>query len=195
MCSPLFKKWAPIIKTHATKPNTEIEFRFGRPSGKGFDTNVGREAFENARRALEKFPEWDSTKHSKASVYYFEGSKRLVVDDETDEQVGQIKKKVSTDDFAIDDAPFNVRLGISTEEPFEYNGEIASEEKTRERWSFVRKNLSIDLSVVTGTPDDKDMDDDTVYQIEMEIVDTSKIESDVVLFNLIHKIFDVLKCV
>lgn len=193
----LFAKWEPLIRQHAKRPCTEIEFRFGRPSGKGFDTNVGRETFERVIRALNKYQGWESTRHTNATVYYFENSKRLSVDEETDEQVGQIKSRVLVDDFAMESAPFDVRLGISTEIPFEYDGEETStKQTTKERWSFVRKNLSIDMTIVKGTPDDKDSDDDTSYQIEMEIIDPSQIPSgENNLFNLLHKIFDLMKCI
>jgi hypothetical protein len=193
---PLFTKWEKIIETHKTTPNTEIEIRFGRRSGHGFDTNVGAETFDKVLKALEKYQGWESKNHTNSTVYYFEGSKRLTIDEDTDEQVGQIKKRVTVDDFQVSGAPFDVRLGVSTEEPFEYDGEETStEQKTKERWSFVRKNLSIDMSIVKGNPDDKDADDDTTYQIEMEIINPEKVKSKVELFNLIYKVFDLLKCV
>jgi hypothetical protein len=197
MAHPLFAKWEPLIRQHAKRPNTEIEFRFGRPSGKGFDTNVGPAVFDKVSGALRKYDGWESTKHSNATVYYFEGNKRLTVDEETDEQVGHIKKRVLVDDFSMESAPFDVRLGVSTEEPFEYDGdETSTKQTTKERWSFVRKNLSIDMTIVKGTPDDKDSDEDTTYQIEMEIIDPSQISGDEnELFNLLHKIFDLMKCV
>ena len=209
MSHPLFAKWEPLIRQHTKRPNTEIEFRFGRPSGKGFDTNVGPAVFDKVMRALRKYDGWESTKHSNATVYYFEGEgtsgsradrrsyKRLTVDEETDEQVGHIKKRVLVDDFSMESEPFNVRLGVSTEEPFEYDGdETSTKQTTKERWSFVRKNLSIDMTIVKGTPDDKDSDEDTTYQIEMEIIDPSQISGDEnELFNLLHKIFDLMKCV
>jgi hypothetical protein len=193
----LFAKWEPLIRQYAKRPNTEIEFRFGRPSGKGFDTNVGPAVFDKVSRALRKYDGWESTKHTNATVYYFEGNKRLTVDEETDEQVGHIKKRVLVDDFNMESAPFNVRLGISSEIPFEYDGdETSTKQTTKERWSFVRKNLSIDMTIVKGTPDDKDSDEDTTYQIEMEIIDPSQISGDEnELFNLLHKIFDLVKCI
>jgi hypothetical protein len=192
----LFAKWEPLIRQYAKRPNTEIEFRFGRPSGKGFDTNVGPAVFDKVSRALRKYDGWESTKHTNATVYYFEGNKRLTVDEETDEQVGHIKKRVLVDDFNMESAPFNVRLGISSEIPFEYDGdETSTKQTTKERWSFVRKNLSIDMTIVKGTPDDKDSDEDTTYQIEMEIIDPSQISDDDNLFNLLHKIFDLVKCI
>lgn len=196
MSQPLFSQWEPLIRKHSDKPNTEIEFRFGRPSGKGFDTNVGSAVFEKVMKALNKYDGWESTKHTNATVYYFEGNKRLTVDEETDEQVGHIKRRVLVNDFSLDSAPFNIRLGVSTEVPFEYDGEETStKQTTKERWSFVRKNLSIDMTIVKGTPDDKDSDEDTTYQIEMEIIDPKQISDDNNLFNLLHKIFDLMNCV
>lgn len=195
MSKPLFAKWESLIDAHKLKDNIEIELRFGRKSGRGFDTNVGKATFEKVLRALNKYQEWETTKHTNATVYYFAGSKRLTVDEDTDEQVGHIKKRVVVDDFEMAQSHFDVRIGISTEEPFEYDGdETSTEQKTKERWSFVRKNLSIDMTIIKGTPDDKDSDDDTAYQIEMEIVDPSKIQTKNELFNIVYKVFDVLKC-
>ena len=191
---PLYDKWEPIILTHTNTPHAEIEIRLGRPGPKGFDTNVGKESFEKIMRAMTKYNAWDSSKHSKSTVYYFPGGKRVTVDDETDEQVACIKKRVVVNDFQLEGLPLDARLGVSTEVSFEYDGEEEStEQKAKERWSFVRKNLSIDLSIVKGNPDDKDCDDDTMYQVEMEIVDLKKVHTSIELFNIVYKIFDVIK--
>jgi len=196
MAKPLFDKWESIIENHKSNPNIEIEIRFGRKSGTKFDTNVGQHSFEKVLRALEKYDGWESKNHSNSTVYYFSGSKRLTVNEDTDEQVGQVKTRVKVDDVELQDQPLDVRLGVSTEVPFEYDGEETStEQKTKERWSFVRKNLVIDMTIVKGTPDDKDSDDDTTYQIEMEIVDPSQIQNKIELFNMLYKVFDILKCI
>lgn len=192
----LFAKWEPIINAHKSSPDTEIEIRFGRRASSGFDTNVGRETFQKVLKALGSYKGWESTTHSNSTVYYFDGNKRLTVNEDTDEQVGQIKRRVKVDDVSLDNEPFDVRLGISTEVNFEYDGEETStEQKTKERWSFVRKNLSIDMTLVKGNPDDKDSDDDTIYQIELEIIDPSKIGDRDTMYNILYKIFDLLKCV
>ena len=204
---PIYDKWAPIINMHKNTPGTEIEIRFGRAGRGGFDTNVGQQTFKKVLGALERYTEWETKKHTKSTVYYFEepgtesrpdrrSYKRLTVDDETDEQVGHIKKRVKVDDFVLDGKPLDVRLGVSTEEPFEYDGEETStEQKTKERWSFVRKNLSIDLSIIKGNPDDPDSDEDTTYQIELEIIKPELVNDQDTMYNLLYKIFDLLKCV
>jgi hypothetical protein len=192
----LFAKWSPIINSHKSKPNIEIEFRFGRRGHKMFDVNVGRDAFQKLLVSLDSYKGWESKKHTTSTVYYFPGNKRLTVDEESDEQVGVIKKRVQVDDFELQGHPLDIRLGISTEEPFEYDGEETStEQKTKERWSFIRKNLSIDLSMIKGDPDDKDCDDDTSYQAEMEIIDPSRVNTREELYNILYKVFDLLKCI
>jgi hypothetical protein len=196
MCEKVFAKWSKLINDHKSKNNIEIEFRFGRKAQGGFDTNVGKATFENVLKALNKYNGWEGTRHTNSTVYYFDGGKRLTVDEDTDEQVGHIKKRVAVDDVGLDDHPLDVRLGISSENSFEYDGEETSnKQKTKERWSFIRRNLSIDMSIIKGDPDDKDCDEDTAYQIELEIVRPADVASQQELFNILHKIFDVLKCV
>jgi hypothetical protein len=186
-------EWEKPISRFKSTPNVEIEWRLGRV-GSRFDTNVGKESFEKVLKALCKYNEWEKAHKSKSTMYYFPGNKRVTVDDETDEQAACIKKRVAVDDFQLEGFPLDVRLGVSTEEPFEYDGEEEStEQRTKERWSFVRKNLSIDLSIVKGNPDDKDCDDDTTYQIELEIVDPKKVHTTIEIFNIIYKVFDIMK--
>jgi hypothetical protein len=188
----LFDTWAPLIQKHKGDNATEIEFRFGRKNKNSFDTNVGKDTFDRVFKALMNAQCWETSRHSKATVYYFNEGARLTVDEESDEQDGCIKKRVAVNDFELENANYDVRLGISTETPWEYDGEeVSSEQKDKERWSFVRKNLSIDMTIIKGTPDDKDSDDDTSYQIELEIIKPGEIESDVELFNILYKIFDI----
>jgi hypothetical protein len=192
----LHAQWSPLIQKFKNLPNTEVEIRLGRRSKTSFDTNVGKDTFDKVFRALMKYQGWETSRHSKATVYYFPNSRRLTVDEESDEQDGCTKTRVCTNDFRIDGASFDVRLGISTEEPWEYDGEeVSTEQKDKERWSFIRKNLSIDMTIVKGTPDDKDSDDDTIYQVELEIIRPADIDSDKGLFNILYKVFDILKCV
>ena len=209
MAKTLFDKWESVIESHKTKDNVEIEIRFGRRSGSKFDTNVGEGTFKKVLAALNKYEGWETKHHMNATVYYFDGGegtsgsradhrsfKRLTVNEETDEQVGQVKTRVKVDDVELASQPLDVRLGVSTEVPWEYDGEETStEQKTKERWSFVRKNLSIDMSIIKGNPDDKDSDEDTTYQIEMEIIKPSEIQNKIELYNMLYKVFDVLKCV
>ena len=185
----LYARWNPLIQKYSDIPNMEIEIRLGRRSGKGFNTNVGEVSFFKAMKSLNKFKEWWSTSHTSSMVYYCDGSKRITVNQETGEHSRITKKRVLVDDFLLD-GPFDVRRGISAEQPFECDDgdDVITRQATRERWSYVRKNLSIDLTIVKGPNEDK------VYQIEMEIIDRTKISKGE-LFNVINKVFDLLKCI
>jgi hypothetical protein len=58
----------------------------------------------------------------------------------------------------------------------------------------VRKGLSIDLSEVSGDADDKDSEEATEYQIELEILNppVNAAERHQV-FNIVYKISDICK--
>ena len=56
--------------------------------------------------------------------------------------------------------------------------------------SFIRKNLSIDMTICDGEVEDMDAEDSKVYQVEFEIIDPKKVEDIDTLFKIIHKIND-----
>jgi hypothetical protein len=126
--------------------------------------------------------------------------KRVVMNDLTDEMEScVIKRRVLVDDQVLNGFPVDARLGISTEVPYDRDGDVEEENftrvKKRKRYSFVRKGLSIDLSEVSGdVAEDKDSEDTTEYQIELEILDppTNAAERHQV-FNILYKISDVCK--
>jgi hypothetical protein len=195
----LFSAWEDTIDTHRNQPNVEIEIRLGKVNRGKFDTNVGKQTFEKVLRRLRKFTEWESVKESQSTVYYdTAASKRVVMNDETDEMEScVIKKRLHVNDQVLDGFPVDARLGISSEVP--YDREQDTEEnftrvKKRKRYSFVRKGLSIDLSEVGGDTDDKDSEETTEYQIELEILDppVNAAERHQV-FNIIYKISDICK--
>lgn len=59
--------------------------------------------------------------------------------------------------------------------------------------SFIRKNLSIDMTICVGDSHDMDAEDPMSYQIEFEIIDPSCVNTKDELFNIIHKIKDLFK--
>jgi len=63
--------------------------------------------------------------------------------------------------------------------------------KTKQRVSYIRKNLSIDLTIITGDTHDMDAEDPVTYQVEFEIIDASRVNTKDDLFKIIHKINDV----
>lgn len=188
----VYAKFLPVIRHYESTPNVELEFRLGKMNRGRFDTNVGRDTYDKVLRALNKYEGWESKTESEDVVYYGQNGRRAVCNTKTDEVKRVVKHKLAVVDHELENQTFDVRLGVATETAYEptEDEEIFDETKNRTRHSFVRKNLVIDVSKVKGNPDDPDMDEDTVYQIELEIL---KVGEDWEMFNMFHKIFDVLK--
>jgi hypothetical protein len=103
-----------------------------------------------------------------------------------------VKKRVLVDDVSLDNELFDVRLGISTETPCEHrDDEEYTKVRNRKRVSFLRKDLRIDVTAVSGDPEDPDSENETEYQVELELLRVP--ESRHELYNMVYKIFDVLK--
>lgn len=195
----LFTAWESTIDEYKDQPNVEIEIRLGKVNRDTFDTNVGQATFENVLRRLRKYEGWESTKESQSTVYMDTAAgKRVVMNDVTDEMEScVVKKRLLVKDQVLDGYLVDARLGISSEVP--YDREADTEEnftrvKKRKRYSFVRKGLSIDLSDVSGDADDKDSEEATEYQIELEILNPPVNAADRhQVFNIVYKISDICK--
>ena len=194
----VFTAWEDIIQQYSRQPNTEIEFRFGKMNRGKFDTNVGKETFEKVLRRLRKFAMWEVVNEKQTTVYIDPlTSKRVIMNDKTDEmESAVIKQRVLANDQELTNCPFDVRLGISTEVP--YDREADTEEnftrvKNRKRTSFVRKGLSIDMTEVSGDADDMDSENAIEYQIEMEIIEHPGDDDRHKVFNMVYKINDIFK--
>lgn len=182
-----------FVSSHLYRNNLEVEFRLGKKNGNYFDTNIGKENFEKIHRRLSRYPEWESVKNQKAIIYH--GARkglRIVYDEETDEQTVVSKYNVANLDKTLTGQPFDVRISVSIENPATYDTEKDRFPvvKKRDRTSFLRKGLSIDMSIVEN--EEKDSENPLVYRVEFEITDPGSI-TDVSLANHYQKIFDVLK--
>jgi hypothetical protein len=119
-----------------------------------------------------------------------------VDDEDTGKTICQKKSKLKKVDHGLKDQPLDVRLCVSTEtEVPRPGGDVEFDDmRVKHRESFVRKNLSIDLTRVTGNPEDQDSEDTELYEVELEIVDPKALpDSGPELENLLHKVLDVLK--
>ncbi len=65
--------------------------------------------------------------------------------------------------------------------------------RTKTRHSFVRKNVSIDMTISSGDNVDMDSEDEASYQIELEISNPQDVKNDNEFYNIIHKISDLVK--
>jgi hypothetical protein len=181
-----------FIKPHLAKDNLEIEFRIGKRNGTLFDTNIGKERFEKIHRRLLRYEKWDRILTQNAIVFYgLRKGLRIVYDEDTDEQRVICKHSIGVLDKHLEEEPFDVRVSVAIETPTLYDPDKDKfpTEKKRKRTSFIRKGLSIDMSVVQNT--EHDSEDEFVYQLELEIMKPTTDQSKIL--NHFQKVFDVLK--
>jgi len=187
----LFEKVDPIFSKFQNEKNIEFELRLGKINRDYFDTNIGKETFEKILYALKKYPSWESVKHTRDVVYY-QDNIRLVINDETEESTQIIKEKLVKIDNVLP-GPLDVRFSVARETPFQKDDLEFTDAKQRTRESFVRKNLSIDMTVVSGNPTDFDSEEEQSYQVEFEIINPKLVKDQDTLYNIVHKVQDVLK--
>ncbi len=183
-----------FIQPHLIKNHLEIEFRIGKKNNKFFDTNIGKDNYEKIYRRLNKYEHWESVKTQRALVYYGQRKGlRIVYDEDSEEQSVISKYNAGNLDKVLENQPFDVRVAVSVENPATYDEERDRFPitKKRVRTSFIRKGLSIDLSIVES--DDKDSEQPFVYQLELEIIQPTHELDDVKILNHFAKDHDVLK--
>ena len=189
----LFESIKPLFEQHKNDEHVEFEFRLGKFNCGTFDTDVGKQRFELVLDGLRQYPGWEQIVSINEEVFYRESDNlRISIDSTTGDEKIVKKERVHNEDFEkLRGAPYDVRFGISKETPVEdYEGEM-DKKKNKYRLSFIRKNLSIDMTIINGDVEDMDTEDPNRYQIEFEIIDPNLVTDDNTLFNIIHKIKDV----
>jgi hypothetical protein len=186
-----FEKVEPTFSKYQNEKHVEMEIRLGKINRGSFDTNIGQQAFEKILRGLQKYQGWERVV-KKSDVAYYKDDIRLVIDDETDDSVQVLKNKIGKIDHFLSEKPFDVRFSVATEVPCTQEVEEFLSARKRSRESFIRKNLSIDLTVVSGNPSDLDSEEENTYHVEFEIIDPTKVRDRDTLYNLVYKVQDVL---
>jgi len=187
----LFDKISPIFLNFQNEKYIEIEMRLGKINRGTFDTNVGQQMFKKVLRGLKKYQGWE--KVSKINdVAYYKDNIRLIIDDDSEESVQVIKQNLVKTDYSLDNKQFDVRFAVSKEIPCTNEVDEYTNARKRTRESFIRKDLSIDMTIISGNPSDLDSEEENSFQIEFEIIDPSKIHDKNTLYNIIYKIQDVL---
>lgn len=183
----------PIFEAHKNEDDIEVEIRFGKHNGSLFDTNVGKDIWKQVLAGLKKYNGWESVKTTISDVYYNDANGiRITCDEESGEQTMIQKINVLKEDFKRD--PLDVRFCVAREIPT--SGEYDMDRKrTKTRHSFVRKNLSIDMTISSGDNIDMDSEEEATYQIEMEIIKPSDVDSVYKLQNILQKIDDLTKII
>jgi len=165
-----------------------------------FDINGGSIIYKKAKNALEKYSGWENVSRERAQIYH--GSRkglRIVYNEEMDQQTCVTKHQAGVIDRQLTGYPLDVRIAASIEIPSTYDNEKDRFPvvRNRQRISFFRKGLRIDLSevsTVSGQHDDKDEENKTQYQIEFEIIESILDLDDNKIVNHFTKVFDLLKC-
>ena len=182
------------IKRHFVKwrnhPHVEMEFRIGKNGIDFFDVNVGEVFWNDVWTKLNNYDGWESTSHHKYINTYTTDGVRITGDDRA-----IVKRVLHKQDFYLPRSTrWDFRMAISEEKPVPVpTNYVQKFVREKETWHFVRKNLSIDMSKVSGDITDIDMDDEYSWEIELEIVNHRKIKKWDELYNIVHKILCILK--
>ena len=189
-----FDQIEPIFNQFKNRANVEIEMRLGKIAYGKFDTNVGKHTFHTILSGLENFKGWEKVTKSNTTVY-FSGDIRVVDDEDAGTSISHKKTRIKKTDINLDNKPYDLRFSVSTEVPCPKPGENTEYEdmRVRKRVSFVRKNLSIDMTIVSGDAGDPDSEEPERYEVELEIVAPQNINTKNELYNIIHKVDDILK--
>jgi hypothetical protein len=188
------EKLLPVFEEHKEEEHIEVEMRLGKHNGSFFDTNVGKDTFERVLEGLRKYDGWEKTETSELDVYYNDANNiRLSVNKDTGDNGSMIQKiNVLKEDF--NGSPLDMRFSVSREIPTwgEYEMDRV---RTKTRHSFVRKNLSIDMTISSGDNVDMDSEEECSYQIEFEIVKPQDVGTRDEFFNIVHKVNDLSKLI
>jgi mRNA capping enzyme, beta chain. len=187
------EKVLPIFEAHKAEGDIEVEIRLGKHNGALFDTNVGKDTWKRVLRGLKKYQGWENVKSSTSEVYYNDSNNiRITSDEDSGEQTMIQKISVIKEDFKCD--PLDVRFCVAREIPT--SGEYEMDRKrTKTRHSFVRKNLSIDMTISSGDNADMDSEEEASYQIELEIIKPSEVDSVYKFQNILQKVADLSKLI
>ena len=183
----------PILDKYKNEDYIEMEFRLGKFNGTFFDTNIGEKMYITILNGLNKYTGWDRIVQSETEVFYREKDNlRITIDESTNEETIIKKERVHVEDFKqLEGTPFDIRFSVCKEIPMDHDYESEMDgKKTKTRTSYIRKNVSIDVTSISGNTQDMDSEDPFTYQVEFEIIKPQNVEDRDTLFNIIHKIKD-----
>jgi hypothetical protein len=189
-----FDQIEPIFNQFKNRANVEIEMRLGKISHGKFDTDVGKNTFTTLLKGLENFKGWEKVEKTNTTAYFC-GDIRVIDDEDTGSSIAHKKTKLKKVDIHIDNKPYDMRFSVSTEVACQKPGENTEYDdmRVRKRVSFIRKNVSIDMTIVSGDADDPDSEERERYEVELEIVNPKNVKDKNELYNIVHKIDDILK--
>lgn len=176
------------IRRFQSHKDVEIEVRLGRLNNGFFDTDIGEPLFKKLIQSLEKYSAWEKVEKTEDEVFYFGNGVRCIYNGK--DSLYQKKTPLVKKDIKL--THLDVRLAISTEVKIPEVHDDANRSVTRKRTSFLRKNVRIDCTEVSGSSDDKDCEDSVRYQVELEFLNVG---TDQLIFSAVNKVNDLLNCV
>lgn len=183
-----FAQVEDVYNTHKHTKDIEMEMRIGRKKGAGkFDTSLPGETWSRVKHSLDLYKGWEAVEETKCTV--FRGTKGIrLTEDEHGERVCVRKTNRENKDFPLGPVDnWCVRFSASVEKPIKEPEEF-DDIFTKERWSYTRKGVRIDLTILS--PEDKDAEEKD-HQIELELL--SLTDDKEVLFKQLYKVFDILR--
>lgn len=191
--SEIVEQLLPIFDDVKDEDDIEVELRLGKYNGSFFDTNVGKDIFDKIVTTLQKYEGWEKKEYTTATVFYNDkNSIRVTSDQDTGEQKMIQKIPIVKEDFV--GLNLDMRFAISRE--VETSGEYDMDRKRiKKRYSFIRKNVSIDMTISSGDAVDPDDENPVSYQIEFEIVKPGAVKNRDQFYNIIHKVNDLIKII
>jgi uncharacterized ubiquitin-like protein YukD len=161
----LFHELTRVIGVYKSRPNIEIEVRFGWKHKTHFDTNLQIHFYELLKR---KFTNSDSFKERRSSTeVYIYDSCRVIAD--TKGEILDIHQKVKLEfiDLALEGTPYDVRISVCQERPvknmipkLDQKHKIRSRE--RNQYSYKMWNYDLTRVFVHST-------ESYVYEFELEL--------------------------
>jgi hypothetical protein len=176
---------------HAFEEDNEVEIRLGQFVSKQFNPGISAESFHTIMDRLTSDLEWvERQDYVQQTDYLTKNGVRLQVCEEDDTAIIVNKRNSSIVDVRCNGAPFDFRVSFAKEKPVLFDAGMAERIKGeattirhKDRVSFVYKNFSWDLSVVSevkaenqeevGTKesfDERPGDDGAaLYEVEIEL--------------------------
>lgn len=186
------EKVQQLLDSHQNTPWVEMEFRLGRFTANGFETDVGKSTFYAIHNGLEQYKEWEEVRRTLEDVYYNDENRiRLSVGQDGLQAMVQKDKLAQIDFKEFKNAPLDLRFSVSREMPVQGQYEM-DRKRTKQRTRYVRKGLAIDLTVMQGDQVDMDAEDPCTYHVELEILRPDVPMTIEECFNMCHKVNDVL---
>ena len=151
-------QWETNLKKYIHKNDIEVELRIGKIRRTGFDTNIGKAAYERILQNLLCYKHWTKFYKSTYSEVFYDGFRKNL---DTNEVV--CKSKLYANNKKLNNV-YDIRFSINTEVP-QNSDDVHSEETHRRekiRHSFYHSFFRIDITHITNL---------NSYELELEITD------------------------